>query len=51
MTEQEKWERDIKKARNLIKKSSFSKDIRFLMALRNEIQCILNEYHKKTDKL
>ena len=50
ITEQDHWDEAIKEAKELIEKSSWSKSIRFLMALRNEIQRKLDEYNKNLEK-
>lgn len=50
ITEQDKWTEAKKMANDHILKSSWSKNIRFMMALRNALQKIISEHQKESEK-
>ena len=49
VTEQEKWHETKKEAKEMVEKSMWHNNIRFIMALRNVLQEKLNEHNKKIE--
>lgn len=50
VTENAKWEEAKKQAKDFISSHTWSKNIRFMMALRDALQKIISEHHKELEK-